>query len=242
MHELLKVVVMTRGRTGSSAITQELGQAPGCYSEQEVFSLEPGLEFYDFPPFEAWRAERPAADEAAQAEAYLDALEGYARGKGCRALFWKLLSSHLDQKPYLGEILRRRDYRVIYLTRALGRQVVSGMVAVQRGVYNTYNDLRDTRRYRIDIVSLRDVLTRERYGVSRDEGLRYKYRFRSLEVRYEDYLENREAFFARIYADLGLPVALPSPSRYVVMIPDLTATVENLDEVEAAIDDLGERL
>ena len=62
MRDLLKAVVVTRGRTGSSAITQELGQAPGCRSEQEIFGRAAPMELFDFPPFEAWRRERPAED------------------------------------------------------------------------------------------------------------------------------------------------------------------------------------
>jgi len=240
--ELLKVVVVTRGRTGSTAITEELGQTPGCRSELEVFSQGADVDFFDTPPFEAWRRERPLADEAQLASAYLDLLEGETRERGCRALFWKALSQHFDERPYLGDMLRRRGYRAIYLRRAPVRQVISGLVAQERGLYNSRRPPKDRRRFRIDVARLRGLAEHERFAVNRDEALLFKHRLTGLEASYEDYLADRAQFFARIYADLGLPVALPRPSRYAVMLPDLQAAIANFDGVSVVAGEFGERL
>lgn len=241
-ENLAKIVVVTRGRTGSSAITQELGAAPGCHSEQEVFSRAPGLRYYDFPPFEAWRKGRAPADEADLANGYLDALEAHARERGARALFWKLLSAHFEERPYIGELLARRSYRAVYLRRGLVRQVLSGFVAEQRGVFNTYRRRPDRRRYDIDVEAMRQRIAAERFGAARDEALLYKHRLSVLDASYEDYVADRAGFFAQVFQGLGLPVALPQPSRFVVMIPDPKAAIANYDAVSAVAEELGERL
>jgi hypothetical protein len=240
---LIKAVVVTRGRTGSSAITQELGMVAGARSEQEVFSAGPDLRYYDFPPFNEWRRQREdEPDEEALANAYLDALERDAVARGCRVLFWKALSHHFDERPYLGVTLQRRGYRAVYLRRSPVRQVLSGLIARERGVYNSFKPLKDRRRFRIDAEQLRSLAEIERYAAGRDEGLLYKYRLTGLLGQYEDYLADRTGFFERIYSGLGLPVALPPPSRYAVMVPDLKAVIANFDEVRAVAEELGERL
>lgn len=239
---LIKVVVVTRGRTGSTTITEELGRAPGCRAEQEAFSQGAHVPYYELPPFEAWRPDRASEDEEADAEAYLEEMEGQARARGCRALFWKALSQHFDERPYLGAMLQRRGYRAVYLRRAPVRQVLSGLIARQRGVWNSFRPVKDRRRFQIAADELRSLAAIERYAAARDEGLLYKYRLTGVEGRYEDYVADRAAFFDRIYAGLGLPPALPPPSRYAIMAPDLKAVIANFDEVSALAEELGERL
>lgn len=243
MDDLIKAVVMTRGRTGSSAITQELGLAPGCHSEQEVFSQAPGRNYYDFPPFEIWREGREG-DEEVLADAYLAALEAHARDKGAKALFWKLLSSHCDQRPYLCEVVARRGYQVIYLRRSLARQVLSGMLAKHRGVYNTYDAVEAGAPCDIDLDEMRRLIAGEHFGLGHDEMLRHKYRMGlALEVTYEQYIEDREGFFARIYACLRLPAAVPKATQFQVMIQDLKSEISNYDEVAAVVaEEYGETL
>lgn len=241
MDDLLKVVVVTRGRTGSSAITQELGQAPGCRSEQEAFSLTPPAELFDFPAFETWRGNQ-AGDEVALGHAYLAALETDARERGCDALFWKLLSNHCVERPYIGDLLRQRGYRAIHLRRQPMRQVVSGLVAQQSGIYVTTDRRALRRRYHVDVEKLRQLTAVERFETNRDEAWLYKHRLGAVDAAYEDYLADRSAFFARIYRGLGLPEALPDPTRFAVTIPDLQAAIANYDEIRSVAEELGESL
>jgi LPS sulfotransferase NodH len=241
VDELLKVVVVTRGRTGSSAITQELGQAPGCRSEQEAFARSPPVELFEFAPFDIWREGRAGPDEAALADEYLDALEADARARGYRALFWKLLSNQYDERPYLGEMLRQRGYRAVHLKRAPARQVLSGLVARQSGVYVT-DVAPASRSYEIDLDTLRHLAEVERFAANRDEAWIYKHGLRAVPAEYEDYVTDREAFFTRIYGALGLPEVLPAPTRFVVTLPDLRSAIANFDEVSAVAAEFGERL
>jgi LPS sulfotransferase NodH len=242
VQELLKVVVVTRGRTGSTVITEELGRAPGCRAEQEAFSQGADVVFYDLPPFEAWRRGRPPADEALEAEAYLDILEGDTRARGCRALFWKVLSQHLDERPYLGDMLRRRDYRVVYLRRAPVHQSLSGIIAQARGLYHSRSVIEDERTFMVDAEHLRRVAEFERFAAARDEARLFKHRFPTILANYEDFLADRVGFFDRIYASLGLPPALPPASDYVLTLPDPKAVIANFDEVSAVAAEFGERL
>jgi hypothetical protein len=242
--ELTRAVVVTRGRTGSSAVTEELGGLPGLRAEQEVFSQAPNLAHYDFPPFEAWRPAQPDpdAEEAVLAERYLDALEADALSRGRTGVVWKALSIHFVQRPYLAGLIQRRGYKALYLRRGFVRQVLSGLVAGQRKLYNTYEAFEDASHYRVDPEQLRSLVTIERYEIGRDLSLLFNGKIPFLEVDYELYLSDRTAFFAQVCAFLGLPPAVPLASRFVVMIPDLAATIENLDEVKAVAAELGEPL
>jgi hypothetical protein len=242
VDELLKIVVVTRGRTGSTAIVEELGQAPGCRAEQEVFSRGLDAPFYETPLFEVWRDGRAGVDEQALAEAYLDELEDLARERGATALFWKALSNHFDERPYLGDMLRRRGYRAILLRRAPVRQVISGLVAQRRGLYNSRKPVEEHRTFTIDPAELRGLAGHEQFATSRDEALLFRLKLNAIEADYEAYLADRAAFFARIFAALGLPEALPAPSDYVVMLPDLKAVIENYDEIRSVAAEFGESL
>jgi hypothetical protein len=102
--------------------------------------------------------------------------------------------------------------------------------------------MKDRRRFRIDAEQLRHLAGVERYAAARDEGLLYKYRLTGVDGQYEDYVADRTGFFERIYSGLGLPAAVPPPSRYAVMLPDLEAVIANFDEVRAVAEELGERL
>jgi len=242
--ELLKAFVMTRGRTGSTAIVQELGAVDGARSEQEIFSAEPGP--HGFPALKVWlegqREHEDADDLAKLTERYLREMESDALARGCAALFWKALSHHVTERPYLAELLLRQGYKALYLTRGQVRQVLSGMVATQRNRFNTREKFQDDRSYRIDVAELRRQVALERQCVRMDLGLLYRQGFEVLEIRYEDYLADRAAFFGRIFDVLGLPYALPVASDFVVMIEDLRATIENYDEVRVAAVELGEPL
>jgi LPS sulfotransferase NodH len=241
---LIKAVVVTRGRTGSSAITQELGMVAGARSEQEVFSAGPDLRYYDFPPFNEWRRQREdeLGSEEALADAYLDALERDAVARGCRALFWKALSQHFTERPYLAALLRRRGYKAIYLRRGAVRQVLSGFVARQRGLYNTYEAFEDASRYRIDLTEFDWHVKFERLMAERDLEFLTENGLEAIEVTYEDFMTARPTFFHNVFQRLGLPVSLPQSSRFVRMIEDLQATIENYDEVQNAAALLGEPL
>lgn len=242
-EDLVKAVVATRGRTGSTAVVDELGKAPLCWSMQEAFTAGSDLTYYDFPPLTVWMqgAASPQA-EPELAEAYLRAMEDEARRAGSRALFFKVLSNHFQERDYLPELLARNGFRVAYLKRRPVRQVISGFVANQRNLYNTQVRLRDEKKYRIDLEAFRWHVNWEQIAAANDLELLRNHGIPFVEVDYEDYLADRAAFFFRILDFLGLPRAVPSPSDFLVVIEDLSATIDNYDEVCAVAAELGDPL
>jgi len=244
--KLTKAVVVSRGRTGSTAIIEELGRVPWSSSVQEIFGAEADLRYYDFPPFAFWRRKHPllerAFTERGLADLYLRAVERHARRKGGQALFWKLLTRHFTDHPYMVDLIAGRDYRVIHLTRGAVRQVLSGLVATQRGLFNTREDFQDTRAYSIDLEEFRWHVAHERDCVKNDRKFLRDNEFEFVEVDYETYISDRKLFFNRIFGFLGLPEALPETSTFKVMIDDLSVTIENYSEVCAVAAELGEPL
>jgi LPS sulfotransferase NodH len=247
-EDLIKAVVATRGRTGSTAVVDELGKAPLCWSTQEAFTAAPAgsdFTYYDFLPFNGWRGAADLASQQAEpelAEAYLRAMEDEARRAGSKALFFKVLSNHFQERDYLPELLAGNGFSVAYLKRRPVRQVISGFVANQRKLYNTQKRFRDEKKYRIDVEAFRWHVNWEVTAAAKDLELLRSHGIPFIEVDYETYLADRAAFFFRIFDFLGLPRAVPSPSDFLVMIEDLPATIENYDEVCAVASELGDPL
>src|SRR5262245_14291188 len=138
--EISKLVVMTRGRTGSTAIVNQLGKADKVHSEQEIFmgSAQSDLTYYPTVlPFSNWKQSISVnffTREVKLARSYLDDLHRKYYDRGYDCFVWKVLSSHLKERPYLIKLLKSNEYRVLYLKRNVICQVVSGMVATARGV------------------------------------------------------------------------------------------------------------
>lgn len=242
-HNLKRVFVMTRGRTGSSAIVDELGATPATYSAQEIFTQ--ATEPYEgdvFPNFEVWKRQIPATDRGDEqlAAEYLDLLDQAAVSSGAQALFIKALTVHFHQRPYLKALFKARGYRALYLKRSPTRQTLSGLLARERQLYNTRDPgYRDERRYVIDVAEFRELVKYEVMGFrSETEALRAE-GFDFIEITYEDYVADRAAFFGRVFRFLGLPEVTPQPSGFQIMIDDPRARVENYDEVAAVAAQIG---
>lgn len=250
-----KFILVTRGRTGSTAVIDELGKSNVLVTTQELFIRFPVLKNSDYykllVPFDLWEQEKggwwtrliPSRyREARRANRYLLRVEELAQRQGAKGLGWKLLSHHFDERPFLSSLLRQHGYRAIYLKRKSVRQVLSGMVAKQRGKYNSLEQIVDNKRYHIDLEKFKWHVQWERECVKND-CLRLKNDgFEFIEVNYEDYCDNREAFFGPIFNLLNLPLEIPPPSDFVKMIDDLKAVIENYDEVAAVAAELGEAL
>jgi LPS sulfotransferase NodH len=237
---------MTRGRTGSTAVMDELNKSQAVCALQELFmqgshGQEAELEFvYSFAmPFDLWKAKKdrpgqpPAAadDEARRAARYLSEVESQARRQGAQRFGFKVLSHHLDERPYLGRLLKQRKYRVIYLTRNPARQVISGMVANERGVFGVPKDFEDARRYRIDVDDFERRVQWEREAVEKERVWLAAEGFRFVEMRYEDFVSDRAAFYDRVFRFLGLSPELPPPSDWGIAIKDLRKTIKNYKAV-----------
>jgi len=250
-----KFVVLTRGRTGSTAITDELGKCSSITTTQELFLRDEFTaktlqrDYTLIVPFDIWKKEKwgygviPArfADVRLARNYLLDA-ERLAERRNATAFGWKVLSHQFDQRPFLCDLLKKRRYRVIYLRRKTTHQVVSGLIARQRGIYNSVESLHDKRKYQIDPDEFVNAVKGERECIRNDRALLTAKGFSFAEVHYEDYCTNREAFFATVFELLDYPFEMPPPSDFVRMIDDKRSVIENYDQVAGIAAQLGERL
>lgn len=251
-----KFVLLTRGRTGSTAVLDELGKTMVLHTTQELFMIGPFPEkvlknYYKLlSPFDLWKQQGwwwkrliPVYyGDPRQAHKYLMLAEELAQSQGVKGFGWKVLSHHFGQRPYLAELLKRLGYRVVYLRRNIASQVLSGMVANQRGVYNSLKEIVDDRRYHIDIEKFQWHVRWERDCVKSECARLSAGVFDFVEVSYEDYCDNRDVFYGKIFGLLNLPLELPPPSDFQKMIKDPRMIIENYDEVANVATVLGESL
>jgi hypothetical protein len=234
-----KFVLVTRGRTGSTAVIDELGKSRCIYTTQELFLRGPFNEkslkdYYKLLPlFDLWKQRGGwwkrrfpnRYSDPRQAQRYLARTETLAQRQGAQGFCWKLLSHQFDEQPFLSELLKQQGYRAIYLERNSVRQVLSGMVANQRGVYNSLEKVVDERRYHIDIDKFKWLVQWERECVKNDCAQLAARGLDFIEVSYEDFCADRQAFYSHIFTFLNLPLdsqkgsshPLP-PSDFVKMI------------------------
>jgi hypothetical protein len=247
--------IMTRGRTGSTAIIDELNNVKGIAAAQELFidrnfkqlKKKTLLKAYpSFIPFGFWKTKdfwwkniwKRSPDNKELLGIYLKEMETIAQRKGAIAFGFKVLSHHFDQTPLLKEILINQGYHVIYLTRNIPRQVISGIIAKKRGIYNRKH-FQDNVSYQVDINEFEKLVKWEAKAIKNDLAFIRACNFNLLEISYEEYLNNRKAFFARILNFIGIPFELPNASDYSIMIPDLRHTVSNIDEVLEKVSEMG---
>lgn len=251
-----KFLLVTRGRTGSTAVLDELARTPGVSATQELFLR------YDFDndpdfvkqnynllmPFDLWRKEKWRRflfhyySESRQACRYLRVAEKIAEDNGLAAFGWKLLSHHFDERPYIEGLLRYYKYSVIYLKRSIVHQVLSGMVAKQRGVYNSLKKISDNGRYLINPEEFRWHVQWERDCVNKDIARLKSAGFKFIEVDYELFCSDRKDFYDRIFDFLGLPQMIPPTSDFVKVIGDLELTIGNFDDIRDIATEMGEVL
>jgi len=253
-----KFVLVTRGRTGSTAVLDELGKSRVLFTAQELFtrSTPTDKQVNDYykhkllPPFDIWKKRGwwwkrmfPGNySDPRQAYRYLLFAEKFVQRQGTNGFGWKVLSHHFDERPYLAALLKQHGHRVVYLRRNIARQVLSGRVARQRGIYNSREKVVDEHRYHINIDEYQWHVKFERECVKNDCAKLSAEGFDFVEVNYEDYCDNREVFFDKIFNLLNLPLELPPPSDFQKMIEDPRRTIENYDEVAKVAAELGERL
>lgn len=252
---MTKFFLMTRGRTGSTAVLDELGKSRGICAAQELFikrdfSMEQAHMYEFLPPFDLWKPKPHGLAklipiryrDAGPADQYLAEAEKRGARNGAQCFGFKVLSHHFDQRPYLKKLLKRRGYRALYLTRNLARQVISGMVAKQRGIYNTNKEFVDPKRYIIDLNKFQEAVEWGARSIKKDcariEAAGFDYRV----VAYEQFTKGREVFFNSIFDFLGIESEVPEASSYSVMIKDARATIANYDAVEERARSMGFQL
>ncbi len=239
--------LMTRGRTGSTAVVDELNRLKSMDVSQEIFAQydyanNPGvLELYNLiEPFDVWTGSRLPDGEANPRilSQYFEEAISRLDTEVVKAFGFKLLSHHVAERKGMVKVLKQKKFKAIYLTRNIPRQVLSGLVARQRGVYNTIGEVDHSGTYSIDVEQYAELIRFEIAAVESEKQM-LRENFDMLEIRYEDMLADREVFYSGILEFLGLELEVPERTDFRVMIKDVARTVENYDQILAKVDELG---
>ena len=246
-----KFFLFTRGRTGSTAIIDEIGTLKHIRTAQELFlkfdyrsllnQFKNLMEHYDdtMLPYELWKPkywifkhwpELWLLSRIPQ-NLYLSDIEQAASEAAARAFGFKILSHQFDETPDLEATLLRRRYKAIYLTRNIPRQVISGMIANARGVYNTQQNFDESAQFEIDLDEFRRLVEWEQQAVCNDLIRLSSSGFEHITISYEEFTNSRSELFHRITNFLQLPASTPASSNYAIMIKDLEYTVTNYEAV-----------
>lgn len=251
-------VLMTRGRTGSTAVIDELRKVEGLCATSELFMVYdfkqvPKHHFDVILPFVLWKKEkflRRLTTDRLNATNYLKEAEEKAEARGSSRFIFKLLSNHFSRWPFLDNVLKERNYKAVYLSRSISRQVVSFWVAKQRGVWNVkearwkknreeYENFQPVYFEPADFRSQVQIWQRDQDA---DLQKLVDDKYDHIHVTYEEFLSDRALFYEKVFAFLGLPAGNPPRSDFSVMIKDLRDTIENYDEIAKIAVELGSPL
>lgn len=249
---------MTRGRTGSTSIINELDKLNNVLALQELFigikkfSVEVLNDWYHvLPPYECWlqnNYKKPwyayfSEDDSIQAaRKYLISAEQIAKEMNSECFGYKILCHHFGQRKYLRKLVKERGYKIIYLKRNIARQVLSGMIAKIRGDYNSLTTYVDVRQYEIDIPLFKKIVNKEKLSVEDDLRRLTKDGDEFLTVTYEDYCDDKKLFYGEISNFLNHKLNIPPPSSTQIMISNIEKTVKNYNEVKEVSSSLGYNL
>jgi len=268
-----KFVVLTRGRTGSTAIVDEINKHPDITCLQELFiSLDSdpmlkglfdkhGVNFdrYSlqdwFPTFDLWSKKARVFKLLSKSiyfyegrllttskiiEAYMQEMEGHVSGFGCEAIGFKLLGHQVPNLPAFLAVLKDRGYKVIYLERKnVVKQVLSGVIANKRKVYNQRNYVPDDKSFTIDLKEFKFLVSVEKSEVSKQKSMIEYSEVESLYVDYEDFLSDRKSFHTAIFNFLRVEDKVIEESDFSIMIPDIKDVVENYRELTDCLPAMG---
>ena len=132
-----KFFLMTRGRTGSTAVIDELNKIDKACVLHELFTRyddqkdepewvksNPLLSPLDQWKKSCWWSKKWGFGEKQLASLSLNKAISVSRKLGKNVFGFKVLSHHFIDRPYLLDTLRTRNFKAIYLKRNLARQCV----------------------------------------------------------------------------------------------------------------------
>lgn len=252
-----KFFVFTTGRTGSTAICDELNSRDDMVCWQEIFNtiskhrLEQGnvslpdeeKHFNDFGvPCQVYQGINPGSTVAD----FLTYTENRSASMGS-AMGFKLL--YHEPNSWGGEGLLRqlkgRGYRCLHLVRQdhAGR-TFSSLIANARGHYNTKNTL-DWSGEKI-LIDPMQFTVRLKNGIVQIENARKTLRdveLPTLEIYYEDFVADPNGFHGMISGDLNLATQARTASEYKKVTPsDLGELIENYDAIQSCATQVLEKI
>jgi hypothetical protein len=171
---------------------------------------------------------------------YLEVIERDASRKYWEAVGFKLLPHHAMKWRDLWDVFKKRKYRALHLVRKnTVRQVLSGLIARARGVYNERNYKVPNEKYCVDISQFEKEIRIERFVLERSRKELIEADIEFLEVYYEDFLSDRLRFFEPILRFLDVEQRQLVESDYSRMVPNLQHTVLNYAELVRKTEELG---
>jgi hypothetical protein len=251
-------VIFTGGRCGSTTVSAELANHPEiiCYGElfrrlamkQSNFREKYekfGVDFFSpdekqFIRYLVYAEEHLSKLDCAESEyhrRYLRYLDERADGfRPGAAVGFKLLYGHAARETGLLDMLKEEGFAFLHLTRQnIVRQTISGMIARKRGFHNRKNWSMPEERYRLDIEDFTKKIHSRRKKRPKNRKLLRQLNVDSIEIYYENYVENRESFFAPIFSLLGVENRAVPESEWSVMTDrNLRRVIENYDDLRRA--------
>jgi hypothetical protein len=206
------------------------------------------LDYYPLArPFDLWNRKwqwrtvfNPDSLEIEQAVQFLRSVHGTAASRSAKAFGFKVLSNHFKERLFLLPILKEFGYRCLYLRRNPVMQVISGMTANLTSVYNTKRSVTSDWSVELDKETFSSLLRWETHCVGEDLAFLKLYEIPFIEVHYEHFLDNRQAFFSGVFDFLGLNErSVPPRSEFQVIIQDRNRNIRNMDEILQCARDLG---
>lgn len=252
-----RFIIYTRGRTGSSAIVDELDNYPEITCHGEVFRANPlsrekerkayeefGDEYIHkadtrdrILPYKLFRREPPEAPiDAEGLRIYLDHTDREAVLAGSACVGAKLIRQNGEHE--LLPVFRSEGVAVIYLEhRNKLRQAISALLAQAENVYNAENYVPASgRRFRftpeavLSRIRRAESLQEQHAAVIEAAGLRWKLCF------YEDWVADRDTFLAEVFGFLGAEQRATAPSRLSRTTPEtLAELLENYDGIASRL-------
>lgn len=280
-----KFFIFTRGRTGSTAIIDELNSHSECKCHGEIFCRDPlsrskykrqyeerGQEFLreirerqhdEAIPYHLWKLMKEETDRSLKG--YLAYLEDNTRESGATALGFKLLHNQVGEskddtgkaglgasirrlfrgqvtgKDDLLELLHTSGYKAIHLMRKnVVRQVVSGLLARSRGVYNSRKPTASDVAFHVDVDELKSRIEINLTKVALAARKLEDHGFDVINVYYEEFVNDRHLFHERLAEAVGIPSGPVRPTSFQVMVPeDLSAVITNYNEFVKQVDSMG---
>lgn len=251
--------VMTRGRTGSTAVMDSLNKTSSITAAQELFIKYKANKTYSLPAdksdrvilrYDPWRQQsvgrlKRVSEWLMRNDTsivkYLDQVEKTVSKTDAKAFGFKVISHHFKQRPGLKENLAKRGYSACYLTRNIPRQVISGIVANKRGKYNAHEkeNYQNDSCFLIDIDNFRSLIDLENKSQKEDLTLLQAMGIDYIIIRYEDFVSNPDQLFSDIMSFLNLPSEKAPKSSYSIMIGNLSDTIQNYEELIECTKQLG---
>lgn len=256
--------IYTRGRTGSTAIVDELAQHSKLFMMMEIFgnyTLMPQMtterlkELYPVVmPYYVWRKERAnhalinkkkfahllkfklLKKHQIDLSLYLEILEEKANDKKVSAFGFKILDSQFHALPYLAQLIKAQSFKAIYLQRENAvKRVLSSMIAIKRKLYNSKKKDISNDSYLIDVNEFEGYVRGENELINKDKQVLHDMGLDTLEVTYEDFCNDRTSFYKEIFNFLNVPYEPLNKTDYSIMIPDLTKVVSNYEELKTKV-------